>query len=59
MRYYYTQPNTRKMKKVFERSNYEEMVKLAKFVDIIMSQYRLYNHGKGRPMTGGDIYPVL
>ena len=47
------------MKKVFERSNYEEMVKLAKFVDIIMSQYRLYNHGKGRQMTGGDIYPVL
>ena len=40
MRYYYTQPNTSKMMQLFESTDYSEMIKLAKFADIIMRHFR-------------------
>ena len=40
MRYYYIHPSTLKMMQLFESTDYIEMVKLAKFVDIIMRQFR-------------------
>ena len=40
MRYYYTNPSTQKMMQLFESLDYQEMVKLAKFADIIMSQFK-------------------
>ena len=39
-RYYYTHPSTQKMMQLFESPDYQEMVKLAKFADIIMSQFK-------------------
>ena len=39
LRYYYTDPNTQKMMQLFESPDYQEMVKLAKFADIIMRQF--------------------
>ena len=40
MIYYYIHPSTSKMMQLFESTDYKEMVKLAKFVDIIMRQFR-------------------
>ena len=40
MRYYYINPNTSKMMQLFESPDYKEMINLAKFVDLIMKQFR-------------------
>ena len=40
MRYYYTQPNMLKMLNLFESTDYTDMMNLAKFVDIIVRQFR-------------------
>ena len=40
MRYYYIQTSIPKIMQLFESTDYKDMVKLAKFVDIIMRQFR-------------------
>ena len=40
VRYYYINPNTSKMIKLFESPDYKKMINLAKFVDLIMKQFR-------------------
>ena len=40
MRYYYTQPNMYKMIQLFESSDFNDMLNLAKFADIIVRQFK-------------------
>ena len=40
MRYYYTQPNMYKMTQLFESPDFNEMLNLAKFAHVIVSQFK-------------------
>ena len=40
MRYYYTQPNMYKLTQLFESSDFNEMLNLAKFAEIIVNQFK-------------------
>ena len=40
MRYYYTQPNMYKMSQLFESSDFNDMLNLAKFAIIIVRKFK-------------------